>query len=65
MTPELITCFEDEESSEAIRVMHEQKLRHLAVLSRDRRLVGIVSLRDLVMPSSDQPLAGRAIRWPI
>jgi CBS domain-containing protein len=65
MTPELITCFEDQESSEAIRVMHERQLRHLAMLSRDRRLVGIVSLRDLVMPSSEQPLAGTAIRWPI
>lgn len=65
VTPELITCFEDQESSEAIRVMHERQLRHLAVLSRDRRLVGIVSLRDLVMPGSEQPLAGTAIHWPI
>jgi CBS domain-containing protein len=65
MTPELITCVEDRESSEATRVMHGRQLRHLAVLSRDRRLAGIVSLRDLVIPSSEQPLAGTAIRWPI
>jgi CBS domain-containing protein len=64
MTAELITCFEDQESGEAMRVMHERQLRHLAVLSRDQRLVGIVSRRDLAMPGGEQPLAGSAIRWP-
>src|SRR5919201_2211202 len=54
MTPELITCFEDQESTEAMRLMHQRRLRHLAVLSRDQRLVGIISLRDLEMPSGEE-----------
>jgi CBS domain-containing protein len=64
MTPELITCFEDQDSGEAMRVMRERRLRHLAVVSRDQRLVGIISLRDLAMPSGEERLAGSAIRWP-
>jgi CBS domain-containing protein len=64
MTPEPIACFEDQESTEAIRLMRERQLRHLAVLSRDQRLVGIVSLRDVAMPSGEERLAGSAIRWP-
>ena len=71
MTPDLITCFADQEITVATRLMHERQVRHLVVLSRDQRLVGIISLRDVPMPSSVEALtgaairAGAAIRWPI
>jgi CBS domain-containing protein len=48
MTPELIACVEDQEGADALRLMHERQIRHLAVLSRDRRLVGIISLRGVI-----------------
>jgi CBS domain-containing protein len=65
MTPDLITCFADQEITAATRLMHERQIRHLSVLSRDQRLVGIISLRDLPMPSGAEPFTGCAIRWPI
>ena len=44
--------------------MQERQIRHLAVLSRDQRFVGIVSLRDLAAPGHGEELSGSAIRWP-
>ena len=64
MTTDLLSCFEDQESAEALQLMQERQVRHLAVLSRNRRLVGILSLRDLAAPHHEAELAGSAIRWP-
>jgi CBS domain-containing protein len=64
MTTDLLSCFEDQESTEALRLMQERQIRHLAVLSRDQRLVGIISLRDVAKPQHEEELAGSAIRWP-
>jgi len=64
MTTDLLSCFEDQESTEALRLMQERQIPHLAVLSRDQRLVGIISLRDIVKPQDEEALAGSAIRWP-
>jgi CBS domain-containing protein len=63
MTAELIACGEDQESTEALRVMQERQMRHLAVVDRTGRLVGILSLRDLALPLREEDLAGSAIRW--
>ncbi|MDQ3622185.1 MAG: CBS domain-containing protein [Verrucomicrobiota bacterium] len=55
MTPEVIYCFEDQDSSEAAQVMAKEKVARLAVVNRDKRLVGIVSLADLAVRSGDEP----------
>jgi CBS domain-containing protein len=48
MTTPAIYCFEDQDVSEAARIMAENQIRRLVVLSRDdKRLVGVVSLGDL------------------
>jgi CBS domain-containing protein len=48
MTTPTIYCFEDQDVSEAARIMAENQIRRLVVLSReDKRLVGVVSLGDL------------------
>jgi CBS domain-containing protein len=48
MTPGVIfCCFEDQDVAEAARLMQEKQVRQLPVLSRDKRLVGIVSFGDL------------------
>ena len=71
MTPDLITCFADQDITEATRLMRERQIRHLVVVTRDQRPVGILSLRDVPVPVRGDArtqacgLAGTAIRWPI
>ncbi len=47
MSPQVCFCFEDEDLEEAALKMSEWQLRRLPVLSREKRLVGIVSLGDM------------------
>jgi CBS domain-containing protein len=48
MTAPAIYCFDDQDVNEAARIMAENQIRRLVVLSRDdKRLVGVVSLGDL------------------
>jgi CBS domain-containing protein len=48
MTTPAIYCYEDQEVSEAARLMEEHQIRRLVVLSREgERLVGVISLGDL------------------
>jgi CBS domain-containing protein len=49
MTPDVKYCFEDEDLDAVVRSMGEQKVRRLPVMSRDKRLVGIVSLGDVAV----------------
>jgi CBS domain-containing protein len=53
MTAPAIYCYEDQDVSEAAKVMEENQIRRLVVLSReDKRLVGVVSLGDLARNES-------------
>jgi CBS domain-containing protein len=61
MTPDVVSCFEDQDVQEAARLMQEHQVRRLVVLSRDKRLVGIVSLGDLAVETGDEKLAGRTL----
>jgi CBS domain-containing protein len=54
-------CFEDDDVAQAARLMRERQVRRLVVLNRDKRLVGIVSLGDLVVETRDERLAGRTL----
>jgi CBS domain-containing protein len=47
MTPDPLTLPSDHSPSEAAQIMTERKFRHIPVVDGDR-LVGIVSIRDLV-----------------
>ena len=49
MSPEVNYVFEDESVEEAARSMSDLQIRRLPVLSRKKRLVGIVSLGDLAV----------------
>jgi CBS domain-containing protein len=49
MTDEVRYCFEDDDISAVERNMAEIQVRRLPVLTRDKRLVGIISLGDLAM----------------
>jgi CBS domain-containing protein len=56
MTPHICYCFDDQDLEEAANQMEEKQIRRLAVLNRDKRLVGIVSLGDFAVRSKDEHL---------
>jgi CBS domain-containing protein len=47
MTPRVATVFDDQEIDEAIQVMRDNRVRRVAVISHDRRLLGVLSEADL------------------
>ena len=48
MTTPAIYCFDDQDVTEAAKIMEENQIRRLVVLNRDdKRLVGVLSLGDL------------------
>ena len=61
MTPGVCYCFEDQDVTEAARLMKEKQVRRLPVLNRDKRLTGIVSLGDLAVGAGDEEMAGQAL----
>jgi CBS domain-containing protein len=62
MTQEVVYCFEDQDISEAARLMQERQIRRLPILSREHKLVGIVSLADLAVHSGKEKLTEETIR---
>jgi CBS-domain-containing membrane protein len=61
MSPDIIYCFEDDEASEAERLMQERQIRRLPVLDRQKRLVGILSLGDLATRTHDSRTVGETL----
>jgi len=53
MTPEIKYCFADQDVDEIASNMADIQVRRLPVVSRDKRLVGILSLGDIA--TSDDP----------
>src|SRR4051812_20525713 len=51
MSEDVIWCYEDQDADEAAELMQERQVRRMLVMSRDKRLVGIVSLGDLATES--------------
>ena len=47
MTPEIAYAFQDEEADEVLERMKILQIRRLAILDRDKTLVGIVALGDI------------------
>jgi CBS domain-containing protein len=60
MTADVRCCFEDEDLDTVARRMGEQQVRRLPVMNGDKRLVGILSLGDIVVGRAPQP-AGDAL----
>ena len=62
MTTPAIYCFEDQDVREVARIMAENQIRRLVVLSRDdKRLVGVISLGDLAR-SGTANLSGKVLQ---
>jgi len=61
MSEDVIWCYEDQDADEAAELMQERQVRRMLVMSRDKRLVGIVSLGDLATESKKKQ-AGETIQ---
>jgi CBS domain-containing protein len=61
MSPEICYCFEDQELDEIAANMADIKVRRLPVVSRDKRLVGIVALGDIALSDDPNGAAGVAL----
>lgn len=61
MTKEILYCWDTDEMEDVALNMTKNKVRRLPVLDKDKRLVGIVSLGDLAVNSSDHIVCGRAL----
>ena len=53
-------CFEDDDTNDVARNMADIQVRRLPVLTRDKRLVGIISLGDMAV-SDESGRAGEAV----
>jgi CBS domain-containing protein len=62
MSTDVKYVFEDQSLDEVSRNMADLQVRRLPVVSRDKRLVGILSLGDLAVKPDDPDDAGEALR---
>jgi CBS domain-containing protein len=61
MSHEVKYCFEDQSIDEVTQNMGELRIRRLPVLTRDKRLIGILSLGDLAIDEGARDEAGEAL----
>ena len=61
VTSPAIYCFDDQNVDEAAKLMHDNQIRRLVVLSRDKQMVGVISLGDLAI-SADDKLSGEVLQ---
>jgi CBS domain-containing protein len=62
MTPDLAYCFEDQSIEDGVQMMERYQIRRLPILSRAKRLVGIVSLGDLAVSSENETRMGETLK---
>lgn len=53
MTDRVLYCYEDDDIDKVAQNMADEKIRRLPVVSRDKRLKGMVSLGDIASKASD------------
>jgi CBS domain-containing protein len=61
MTPQIVYCYDDQDATDAAKLMETRQIRRLVVLDRSKRLVGIVSLGDLAVKTRNDELVGEAV----
>jgi CBS domain-containing protein len=58
MTSPIVYCFDDQDAEEIARTMEVKGIRRLVVITREKKLAGIISLDDL---ARNQSLAGEVL----
>jgi len=61
MSPDVLCCSEEDDIETAERTMEDNKVHRLVVLGRDNTVVGVLSLGDLALKTSNEHLAYRAL----
>jgi len=61
MTKKVVYCYEDEPVEKMAETMEKNKIRRIIILNRQKRLVGICSLGDLVLASRNMQLSGEVL----
>ncbi len=61
MTPEIVTCYEDDSLAQAADIMERKQIRRLVVLNSDKQLVGILSLGDVAVRGASDQLSAEAL----
>ncbi len=61
MSPQVDYCYEDQDVEEAAQVMQDRQVRRLPIVDRDKQLVGIVSLGDLAVKTTEGKTAAQAL----
>jgi CBS domain-containing protein len=61
MTAEILYCWDTDAPEDVALNMTKNKVRRLPVLDKDKRLVGMISLGDLAVHSTDHVVCGRAL----
>jgi CBS domain-containing protein len=61
MSPDVLCCSEEDDIETAERIMEDNKVHRLVVLGRDNIVVGVWSLGDLALKTSNEHLAYRAL----
>ena len=62
MSRDIIYCYEDDDIESAVRLMQERQVRRVLALSRDQRLVGILSLGKLAVECGDPQRIGQVLQ---
>lgn len=62
ITPDVVYAFEDQDVQEAAQLMSKMQIRRLPILSRDKRLVGIVALGDVAVDTFSEKLGGAVLK---
>ena len=61
MTPDVVYGFEDQDVQDAARLMAQDQIRRLPVLTRSKQLVGMVALGDLAVHAGTHPVAAEVL----
>ena len=61
MSTDLAYCYEDDDIDAALNLMEKRQIRRLPVISRQKQLVGIVSLGDLAVHTAQKARVGEAL----
>jgi len=62
MTPDIITCFEDQDIYEVAEIMKQHQIRRILVLSEDNIPCGILSLGDIAVHAGNVGLVEEMAR---
>ena len=62
MTKNVLFCFEDDSVDEAAHKMEANQVRRLVILTREKRLIGVLSLGDLATRTEEKETVAEAVK---